>query len=182
MPYDLKKLMASAAAIGALGFGGSAIAGAATNNDKTPTAVEQSAEQPGAEAAEAPGTEADDGAEESEAKVSAADRTKAGDAALAAIGSGKVTEVAAETPDADPAADAPEKGDKPDPAYASRTAYDVEVTTADGSAVDVSLDKSFDVLGTQAAEQDRGGDSGQDRGADSEQGEQPDAAEVAPAK
>lgn len=179
MPYDLKKLIAGVAAIGALGIGGSAIAGAATNNDKTPTAVEQSAESPGSEAAEAPGTEVDDGAEkgdrnEPETKVSAADQAKASEAALAAVGSGKVTEVSADTPDANEAADKPEKGDAPDPAYESNTAYEVEVTKADGSAVDVALDQSFSVLGTQAAEQDQGGDS--------EQGEQPEAAEMSPAK
>ncbi len=178
MPYNPKKLLASAAAIGALGFGGSAIAGAATNNDKTPAAAEQTAEQPGTEAA--PGTEATEPAgkgetNEPEVKVSAADTKQASDAALAKVGSGKVTEVSAEAPSANEPADTPEKGDTPDPAYESQIAYDVEVTKADGSVVDVALDKSFSVLGTQAADQNESGDQG-------EQGGQPEAAEVAPSK
>jgi len=181
MPYDFKKLLASAAAIGALGFGGSAIAGAATNNDKTPAASEQSAEQPGSEAneaAETPGSEAGEKGEanESEAKVSAADTKRAGDAALAEVGSGKVNEVSAETPNANEPADKPEKGEKADPAYENQIAYDVEVTKADGSVVDVALDKSFSVLGTEAADQNESGDQGE------QAGEQAEAAEVAPAK
>ena len=47
-------------------------------------------------------------------------------------------------------------GDPADPAYEAQIAYDVEVTKADGSAVDVHLDNAFTVLGTSAAHQDRG--------------------------
>ena len=175
MPYDLKKLLAGAAAIGALGLGGSAIAGAATNNDEPPTAVGQ----PAAEAAEAPGTEVDDraennGTDEPETTVSAADQARAADAALAVVGSGKVTKISAETPDDTEAADTPEKGDEPDPASERRAAFDVEVTKAGGSVIDVELDKSFDVLGTRPADQDQGEEN--------EHNEQSDAAKVAPAK
>ena len=38
------------------------------------------------------------------------------------------------------------------PAYESKIAYDVEVTKADGSVVDVHLDKAFKVLGTEKAD------------------------------
>ena len=175
MPYDLKKLLAGAAAIGALGLGGSAIAGAATNNGEPPTAVGQ----PAAEAAEVPGTEVDDraennGTDEPETTVSAADQARAADAALAEVGSGKVTEISAETPDDTEAADTPEQGDEPDPASERRVAFDVEVTNAGGAVIDVELDKSFDVLGTRPADQDQGDDN--------EHNEQSDAAKVAPAK
>lgn len=181
MPYDIKKLLASAAAIGALGFGGSAIAGATTNNDQSPAAREQSSEQHGAgteDAAETPGSEAGHqrDAKEPDAEVNPADEKRAGDAALAEVGSGKVSEVSAETTDANEPADKPEKGDKADPSYENQIAYDVEVTKADGSTVDVALDKSFSVLGTEAADQNESGDQG------GEAGEQADASEVAPAK
>jgi uncharacterized membrane protein YkoI len=64
----------------------------------------------------------------------ALDRAKA--AALDATGGGKVTET--------------EVGDE-------EGAYEVEVTRADGSQVDVHLDKGFQVL-SQAADSDQGGD------------------------
>jgi hypothetical protein len=89
--------------------------------------------------------------------VSAADAKQADAAALAKVGSGKVTDVSAESPDPNE----PEKGETPDPSYENQIAYDAEITKADGSAVDVALDKSFNVLGTQAAEQHDGGDHGE---------------------
>lgn len=194
MPSSPKHILAYVGALGALALGGSAIANAATSSSPTPapTATTQVAEQPGTEAndpaeapgtetkdgAEAPGTEAKDGAEkggDSESKVSAADAKKAGDAALASVGSGKVGDVGSETPDPNEAADKPDKGEQPAPAFEKNAAYSVEITKADGSVVDVSLDKSFKVLGTQAAEQgDQGGEGGQN--------EQNDSAEVAPTK
>jgi hypothetical protein len=162
---QIKKVLASVAALGALGLGGSALAGAASNDTASPAAAEQQGTEAN-EAAEQPGNEANDNgkADESEAKVSAADAKRAEAAALAKVGPGKVSEVSAETPDPNEPADTPEKGDTPDPAYESQIAFDVEVTKADGSVVDVALDKSFNVLGTQAAEQDQGGDQVGDQG------------------
>jgi len=174
--YDFKKLLAGVAAIGALGFGGSAIAGAQSSPTKAPPAAEQSAEQPGSEAAEAPGSEAPDAAgesgDEAETPVAPAHAKRASEAALAKVGSGKVAEVSAETPDKGGKADAPEKGDTPDPAYEQSIAYDVEVTKADGSVTDVHLDKAFNLLGTEAADQ---GESGEQAG---EQDEAADTAEA----
>ena len=191
MPSSPKHILAYVGALGALALGGSAIANAATSSNPTPapSAVTQGAEQPGTEAndpaeapgtetqdgAEAPGTEANDGAEKGgDSEVSAADAKKAGDAALASVGSGKVNEVGSESKDAADKADKPEKDDKADPAFEKNAAYSVEIAKADGSVVDVSLDSSFKVLGTQAAQQ-QGDQGGQD-------GEQNDAAEVTPAK
>ncbi len=177
MPNQPKKILTYVGALAALGLGGSALANAATSSNPTPApaASSQAAEQPGTEAndaAEAPGTETNDGPDQGDAAVSAADAKRAGDAALASVGSGKVSEVDSETPDLNEAADTPEKGDKADPAFEKNAAYSVEITKADGSVVDVSLDKSFKVLGTQAA--DQGDQDGQN--------EQNDAAEVTPAK
>jgi hypothetical protein len=170
MSYQYKKMLAGLAALGALGLGGSAIAGAASNDTpaKAPTAIEQSeaAEAPGTEmneaaeateATEAPGSEAAEKGEtpDAEEQVAPADEQKAKDAALAEVGSGTANEVSAETPDKGEKADTPEKGDTPDPAYEQQIAYDVEVTKADGSAVEVHLDKSFQVLGTEKADQDQ---------------------------
>ncbi len=178
--YDLKKLIAGIAAIAALGLGGSAIAGAQNSPEPTPPAAEQSAEQPGTAGAEGPGAETPDAAgekgetDEKETPVAAADAKQASDAALAEVGSGKVTEVSAETPEtAADKAEAPEKGEKADPAYEQQIAYDVEVTKADGSVADVALDRSFSVLGTEAGEQDEPG---------GEQNEAAETAETPPAK
>lgn len=195
MPSNPKHILAYVGALGALALGGSAIANAATNSSPAPApaAATQASEQPGTEVsdpAEAPGTEAKDGAEkggDSASKVSAADAKQAGDAALASVGSGKVGEVDSETPDPNEAADKPDKGEKPDPAFEKNAAYSVEITKADGSVVDVSLDKSFKVLGTRAAEQGDHGDQGDqgDQGGQNEQSgqnEQGESAEVAPTK
>jgi len=107
------------------------------------------------EAAEAPGSKAAEKGETPDKEVAPADEQKAKDAALAEVGTGTVNEVSAETPDKGEKADKPEKGDTPDPAYEQQIAYDVEVTKADGSTVEVHLDKSFQVLGTEKADQDQ---------------------------
>ena len=72
-----------------------------------------------------------DGAADADDRVlSATERRSAERAALAAVGSGRVTDVDASD----------DRG----------TAYDVEVTTADGREWDVDLDSSFGVLGKVA--------------------------------
>jgi cytoskeletal protein RodZ len=108
----------------------------------------------------ADGNDASDKADGNDAsdQVTGADAQKAKDAALAATGGGKVNEVSAEQHDAadNGKADTPEPGDTPDPAYESQIAYDVEVTKADGTVVDVHLDKAFKVLGTEKADAEHG--------------------------
>jgi hypothetical protein len=64
-----------------------------------------------------------------ETPITGADLQKASDAALASTGGGKVTGT--------------EVGDE-------ESYYEVEVTLADGSQVDVQLDKSFNVVGSDA--------------------------------
>jgi hypothetical protein len=93
-----KRILISVLAIGALGAGGTAIAGAAGGDD--------------------------DGTDKA-ITGSALDRATA--AALQHTGGGKVTET--------------EAGDE-------EGAYEVEVTRADGSQVDVHLDKGFHVIGS----------------------------------
>jgi hypothetical protein len=179
MTKKIKKLLLGIAALGALAFGGAQLAGGAQGNGQAGTpAAEQSepAEQPGSKANEK--GEKADGAEkaggESSDQVTGPDAEKAKAAALAEVGSGKVTDVSAENhaKDAGEKADAPEKGETPDPAYESQIAYDVEVTKADGSVVDVHLDKQFKVLGTEKAHQNSGGDheNGAEQSKSAEQG------------
>jgi hypothetical protein len=155
----------SAAALTALGVGGIAIAqnGALTTPATTATQVEQ---PQGAEAAET--SERADGKETEEQPLTGPSAERAKAAALAEVGSGKVTDVSSETEEADDPkeavnpkeADDPKEANEPkdqaDPAYQAAIAYSVEVTKADGSAVDVHLDKQFKVLGTEKAQQDEG--------------------------
>ena len=79
------------------------------------------------------GDPADKGEKETPITGSALDR--ASQVALKEVGSGKVTQT--------------EAGDE-------EGAYEVEVTKADGSQVDVHLDKSFAVIGTKADKEDSG--------------------------
>jgi len=85
----------------------------------------------GAAIAGATGGDDDKGEKETPITGSALDR--AGQAALKEVGGGKVTET--------------EAGDE-------ESYYEVEVTKADGSQVDVQLDRSFDVVGTKADHED----------------------------
>lgn len=165
MSHDIRKFMAGLGVLGALGLGGAAIAGAAGNGNTVKAAPGKSgsAEAPGSEAkgadeASEQGESRDHGeSKETERPVSAADRRRAERAALAAVGGGTVGEVEAETPDPAGGSDKPEKGEAPDPAYEQRIAYDVEVTKTDGREVDVHLDRSFHVLGTEQGDQNEQG-------------------------
>lgn len=152
----IKKVLMGIVALGALAFGGAQLAGATTSGPSSPSSSEQSEQS---EAAESPGSEKGERGERSD-EVTGADAEKVKAAALAEVGSGTATEVSAENDGADKAepADKPEKGEKADPAYEAQIAYDVEVTKADGSVVDVHLDKAFTVLGTEAGDQERGAD------------------------
>lgn len=133
----------AAAAVTALGVGGIAVAQNSGGSTST-TATEQS---------EGPEQAGEHGGRDQQLTGPAAE--KAGAAALAKVGSGKVTDVSAEKPDAGDAKDATdpkESNDPKDPADTideSKVAYSVEVTKADGSKVDVSLDDHYAVLGTE---------------------------------
>ena len=167
MNEKVKKILSGVGVLAAFGLGGAAIAGA--QND-TP------AEKPAASQPETAQSEAADPSEateanEAEQKVTGADADRAGQAALQSVGGGKVLEVERETPDQE--ADRPEPGDKPDSASEQamerKTAYSVEVQKSDGTTVDVALDASFNVLGTE--QDDEQGE--QDGEGTSEQAEAP---------
>jgi hypothetical protein len=130
----------AAAAITALGVGGIALA-QNSGASKTTAASEQS------EGSQQAGEKRGD-----EKQLTGPDATRAKTAALAKVGSGKVTAVSAEKPNANEPQDATDAKDPTDKAAAiddSKIAYDVEVTKPDSSVVDVFLDASFAVLGTE---------------------------------
>ena len=77
------------------------------------------------------------GGDDHEAPITGADLEKASAAALAHTGEGRVTET--------------EVGDE-------ESYYEVEVTLDDGSQVDVQLDESFAVVGSEADEENEGAD------------------------
>jgi len=81
------------------------------------------------------------GGDDSEGPIPAADLDRASAAALEATGGGEVTET--------------EVGDE-------ESYYEVEVTLADGSQVDVQLDQSFEVVGQENDGTDDDGDAGDD--------------------
>jgi hypothetical protein len=151
----------AAAAITALGVGGIAIA-QNSGGSKTTAATEQS------EGPEQAGEQRGD-----EQQLTGPDATRAKAAALAKVGSGNVTAVSAETPDATDAKDAAEPKDPADKAEAideSKVAYDVEVTKDDGSVVDVSLDRSFAVLAAKT-DTESGEHAGEDKSGEHADGE-----------
>ena len=95
-----------------------------------------------------PGTGGDD--EEATNAITGDALTKASEAALAHTGSGRVTDT--------------EQGDE-------ESFYEVEVTLADGSQVDVQLEESFNVVGDKPAETGENAGEGEhddDNGADDE--------------
>jgi hypothetical protein len=99
----MKRLLIASAAVAALGAGGAAIAVASGDDDGSGRAI------------------------------SGAALDRAGQAALAATGGGKVTET--------------EAGDE-------ESYYEVEVTRADGSQVDVQLDREFQVVAQESDRED----------------------------
>jgi hypothetical protein len=150
MPGKLKKVLVGVAALAALGLGAAAFATA--QNPPSGTSAQPTVAVPGAE------TDAKDGGKEGgdqpQPTGPAADQAK--QAALQSVGSGKVTDVSTDEAEKADAGEKPDANEKPDagepaaPAYQSQIAWTVEVTKADGSAVDVHLDKDFKVLGTEA--------------------------------
>jgi hypothetical protein len=132
----------AAAAVTALGVGGIAIAqqSGSTTTPSTPPAAQDSQSEAAEPAGEKHG---------GEQQLTGPDATRAKQAALAKVGSGKVTDVSSEKADPNEPKEARDAGEPADPAYESQIAYDVEVTKADGSTVAVHLDKQFSVLGTE---------------------------------
>lgn len=153
----------AAAAITALGVGGIAIA----QSSGTPTpSGPQATQGEHSEAAEPAGDKQD-----REQQLTGPDATRAKQAALAKVGSGKVTDVSSEKTDANEpkdSGDAKDPGEQADPAYESKIAYTVEVTKADGSVVDVALDSQFSVLGTETDTEQAGEQTGEQTGKDSD--------------
>lgn len=154
MIIKLKKLLMGLAALAALAFGGAQLAGATGSG----SSVSADSEEHGEQGERSDAADSGDEGEHRGEHVSGADADRAKASAEAAVPGGKAGDVSAENPadDRGEAADKPEPGDHPDPAYESRIAYDVEVTKADGSEVDVHLDKAFKVLGTEAGDQHHG--------------------------
>lgn len=163
MKNTIKKGALTVAALAALGFGGAQLADATSESPK-----------PAGSLAPADTNDPADAPQSSEASevVGGADAAKAKAAALAKV-AGTVTRLSAERPDdvrPGEATDAPEPGDHADPAYEAKIAFDVEVTKADGTIVDVHLDRAFGVLGTEAEGRESGADD-QPEAADSEHGD-----------
>jgi uncharacterized membrane protein YkoI len=87
------------------------------------------------------GVAAAGGGDDNETPITGDALDKASAAALEATGEGRVTET--------------EVGDE-------ESYYEVEVTLDDGSQVDVQLDRSFDVVGSSADDEDRDGSGNDD--------------------
>lgn len=121
MKSRLKKLLMAGAALGAFALGGSAIAGAATTGSTGATGATSTSPPPMRANFPPPGSAAH---EDSETAVTGADATKAQAAAVASVGSGTAGSVTTNF---------------------DKTGYEVTVTKADGTKVEVHLDLSFKV-------------------------------------
>lgn len=157
----IKRAVAATAAIGALGLGGAALAGAA-NGGSGSAANQQSegAEAPGAEATEGPENQAAEGPEqgegaasEQEATLSGPDADRAKAAAETATG-GKALDVSADNAGSENGGGADDgAGGQQGFQSPANAAYEVAVDKG-GKEIDVYLDKDFQVITTQAGEQD----------------------------
>ncbi len=123
MTEKIKGVAAAMAAVAALAIGGAAIAGAAGGGGTS--------SQPPAAAAE-PAAENEGGNEAPDQAIGGSDLDQASAAALAHTGGGQVTDT--------------EVGDE-------ESYYEVEVSRADGTQVDVQLDRSFQVVGDEVDEE-----------------------------
>ncbi|MEK6272953.1 MAG: hypothetical protein AABM42_09955 [Actinomycetota bacterium] len=127
MTNKIKGVAAAMAAVAALAIGGAAIAGAAgSSNDSSQQPPANAATQ---SAAPAESQEANEGPDQA-IGGSALDQASA--AALQHTGGGQVTDT--------------EVGDE-------ESYYEVEVSLNDGSQVDVQLDRSFNVVGSELDEE-----------------------------
>ena len=159
MNPKLKKILSGVGVLAAFGLGGAALAGA-QNGSSAP-----------APATAPPGAEQSDAgqADETEQKVTGADADRAGQAALASVGGGKVLSVEKESPEAADPNEKPDANEKPDPnepdpareqAIDQRKAYSVEVQKSDGTKVDVTLDSAFKVLQSEQDNESSGDNAG----------------------
>jgi hypothetical protein len=124
MYTQFKKALLAVAAVGALAVGGSAIADAASSSSSTSTTTTTSSSAPPAANPSFPahGTAAHEDAEKA---VTGSAATKAQAAAVKIVGSGTAGTVTTDF---------------------SGSGYEVTVTKADGSTVEIHLDSSFDAL------------------------------------
>ena len=125
MKDKIKGVLVAMAACGALAIGGTAIAGAAGNNDQT--APPSSAPEATSE------SENDSDRNETDVAIKGTDLDRASAAALEYAGGGQVTGT--------------EVNDE-------ESYYEVEVSDSDGSQVDVQLDRDFTVVSSEADGQD----------------------------
>jgi hypothetical protein len=154
MKVKFKRIIGGLAALAALALGGSAIAGAqdgGTETSKGPAATEQR-EAPDSEA-----TERDEGTErgeKDEPSLNGPDADKARAAAEQATG-GTAGEVERDNAESEKDEGMDDDGGAQQ-GYQSPTnaAYEVEVNK-DGKEIEVYLDKSFQVLDTQAADNEQ---------------------------
>lgn len=115
-------IAAAIALLLALGAGAALAAGSATGDTNAPTVVDDD----GDEASHA-GDLAEDQAEGPDQPITGPDRDRAADVALEYLGGGRVTGTEIED---------------------EESYYEIEVTRADGTQVDVQLDEFFEVVGT----------------------------------
>jgi hypothetical protein len=161
MNGKMKKILAGIGLLGAFGLGGAALAGA-QGGSSTPTPA---ASPPAADQADA------GQADEKQQNVTGPDADRAGQAALASVGGGKVLSVEKETPEAADPNEKPDANEKPDPnepdaakeqAIDQSKAYSVSVQKTDGTKVDVTLDSAFKVLQSEQdneSSSDQGGEN-----------------------
>jgi hypothetical protein len=130
MSKRAKKILAGIGLLAAFGLGGAAIAAAQG---------ESGSDQAGEKGRGA----------ETEQKATGPDATRAGQAALQAVGGGKVLSVEKKPPEQ--GTDKHASGDESakERAIDQKTVYAVQVQKSDGTTVDVALDAAFAVLETQ---------------------------------
>jgi hypothetical protein len=130
MSNRLKKILAGVGVLAALGLGGAAIAAAQSESEPNDHGTEHGK------------------ATETEQNATGPDATRAGQAALQAVGGGKVLSVEKKTPEQ--GAEKSDSGESAkERAIDQKTVYAVQVQKTDGKTVDVALDGAFSVLDTQ---------------------------------
>ncbi|MEA2385781.1 MAG: hypothetical protein QOH72_5752 [Solirubrobacteraceae bacterium] len=162
MNGKLKKILSGIALLAAFGLGGAALAGARSGTTSTPA--------PTGSQSQGAGDQADSGnADEAQQTITGPDADRAGQAAIASVGGGKVLTVEKETPEAAGANEKPDPNEKPDAgetnpaqeqAIDSSKAYSVQVQKTDGTKVDVTLDAAFKVLQSEVDNEGQGGANG----------------------
>lgn len=153
MKDKIKRAIAAVAALGALALGGAAIAGATAGGDSNASAPVAGTEAGESAEAEGPeGTESEEfgaGESEDEQTLNGPEAEQARQAAEQATG-GTAGDVERDNAESEKGEEADDDGGS-EQGYQSpaNAAYEVEVTN-DGSEVEVYLDSNFQVLDTQA--------------------------------